>query len=309
MKQKLYILGYITLAVIIMGVVFKVNHFPGAGYMLIAGITTFTLIFMPLALADNYKSSEKPDSKLFYIVTWLTVFVVFTAMLFKIQHWQYAGLLLAVSLPFPYLVFLPVFLATAARREKASIFNTVMVLLLLVLNTVFSGLLSFGPSKELIDDSYEYPHSLNYLEASLKDSYKYESTTSLGKAIDEALLTIGSYQELILEAEGLTVEEWEMNKGRLNRPDSKAVADFAIINSGDFGVKLYNELNKVTEELELSNKFSAIAVSAPYLLGYFDYIGNQHGWAFTSFSENNLLWAMTYLDGLQTNLLMIKALI
>ena len=61
-------------------------------------------------------------------------------MLFKIQHWPGAGKLLMIALPFPYVVFLPVFLAVTSRNKSFSINNTVFVLFLLAGISVFSVL-------------------------------------------------------------------------------------------------------------------------------------------------------------------------
>ncbi len=52
------------------------------------------------------------------------------AMLFKIMHWPGAGYVLRVSLPFPFVVFLPVFLAAASKNRNFNIYNTIAVLFL-----------------------------------------------------------------------------------------------------------------------------------------------------------------------------------
>src|SRR5512133_2112213 len=126
MKQKLYISGLVNLFVILAGTVFKLNHFPGAGILLTIGIVSFVLIFIPLALISSYRNSEN-GSKLLYIFTGITCFVVFTAMLFKIMHWPFAGIALTIALPFPFVVFLPVFIAVTSGDGKFSIYNTVFV--------------------------------------------------------------------------------------------------------------------------------------------------------------------------------------
>ena len=38
MKQKIYITGLLTTALVFLGGIFKINHWPGAGIMLIVGI-------------------------------------------------------------------------------------------------------------------------------------------------------------------------------------------------------------------------------------------------------------------------------
>jgi hypothetical protein len=64
MKQKIYIIGVVTVVTVFTGAIFKVNHYPGAGVLLIAGLVS----------------------------------LVFLSMLFKLMHWPYAGVLLTITL-------------------------------------------------------------------------------------------------------------------------------------------------------------------------------------------------------------------
>ena len=77
-----------------------------------------------------------------------------------------AGIALLIALPFPYIVFLPVFLAVTSKNKNFNIYNTVFVLmLLLALNSVFSVLLALNVSKDAVDDSYNLPKNYKRLEA------------------------------------------------------------------------------------------------------------------------------------------------
>ena len=74
-----------------------------------------------------------------------TVMLGFAA-LFKVMHWPGASKALIVALPFPYVVFLPVFLAVTGKDKSFSIYNTVYVLFLLAGISVFSALLALNVS-------------------------------------------------------------------------------------------------------------------------------------------------------------------
>ena len=54
MKQKIYIIGLITTAIIVIGALLKINHWPGGGQLLILGIALLVLVFLPLALRNHY---------------------------------------------------------------------------------------------------------------------------------------------------------------------------------------------------------------------------------------------------------------
>ncbi|MBN2864113.1 MAG: hypothetical protein JXN62_13180 [Bacteroidales bacterium] len=142
MKQKIYILGLAITLTVFTGIIFKVNHWPGAGYLMTVGIISLVILFLPLALRNHYKVEGNNKNLVLYIVTWLTCFVVFTAMLFKIMHWPGAGTALMISIPFPYVIFLPVFLIVTGKNKKFNIYYTVFVLFLLAAISGFSALLA-----------------------------------------------------------------------------------------------------------------------------------------------------------------------
>lgn len=140
MKQKLYTAGLINIMVILTGAIFKISHLPGAGIIITLGVVSFVIIFMPASLISIYR--DKRENGLLYLISGITCFVVFTAMLFKIMHWPFAGIALTIAIPFPYLVFLPVFLYSTSRNNSFSLYSTVLVLFLLALNSVFNVLLA-----------------------------------------------------------------------------------------------------------------------------------------------------------------------
>lgn len=144
MRQKIYLIGIIDTFIILTGAIFKIMHWPGAGILMTFGFAALVLIFIPMALINNYRSGDNKEYLSLYIVTWLTCLVVFTSMIFKIQHWPGAGVGLLIAMPFPYLFFLPVFLIVTRKNQNFNIYNTVCVLLLLVINSVFSALLALN---------------------------------------------------------------------------------------------------------------------------------------------------------------------
>ena len=209
MKQKIYILGVITAMIVFTGTIFKINHYPGAAIMLITGISSLVLLFLPLALANHYRAAENRKNLLLYIVTYITCFVVFTAMLFKLMHWPHAGILLTIAIPFPYVVFLPVFIGVTSKDKNFNIYNTAFVLLLLALNSVFSGLLALNVTSERVADSYQL--SRNYINQqrglSLLSGTDTKSVVNI--KIDEVIKIVNECQDKVLELDGKTRDEWK----------------------------------------------------------------------------------------------------
>jgi hypothetical protein len=309
MKQKIYILGVVAAIIISTGAIFKVNHWPAAGILLTAGILILVLIFLPAALINSYKAEGNSQNKLLYIVTYITFFVVFIAMLFKIMHWPYAGVGLLIALPFPYIVFLPVFLIVTSHSKKFNIYNTVFVLLLLALNSVFSALLSLNVSKETIDDSYNISSDYSRAGAAVAQLPVIVNRSAVNVKIDVIIKITNDYQDLLLKNEGMTREDWKKNPGDLLMPDSPSIVAKVLTDSGDMpaGKKLQKSINELIALMKQTKGYEETAKALPAILGLGDDNGEDPVMAFSYRNINiNLSWALIYLDGLEANLNMIK---
>jgi len=309
MKQKIYIFGLFTALIVFTGAIFKVNHFPGAGILLTIGLMTLVLVFLPIALINHYKSEESSQNKLLYFVTWLTCFVIFTSMLFKLQHWPGAGILLTVAIPFPYVVFLPVFLTVTSRNKNSNIYNTVFVLLLLALNSVFAALLALNVSKDRIDDSFELSEHYNKLEKVLIQLPDRDAQSPVNIQIDEVLKIVNECQYLILKDVGLTQEQWNNNPGILNNPTARGVGFEALTMGSDSppANALLNGLNRLIDEMENTPGYETIVKNSTIIADYRLKMETETEWINRMILDMNLAWSLIFLDGLKVDLLLIKA--
>jgi hypothetical protein len=231
-------------------------------------------------------------------------------MLFKIQHWPYAGVGLLIALPFPYIVFLPVFLVVTSKNKNFNIYNTVFVLLLLALNSVFSALLSLNVSKETIDDSYNISRDYNKVEAAMAQLPGIINKSAVNMKIDEVVKITNDYQDLILKHEGMTREQWEKNPGNLLRAESPNIAAAVLSDNGEMpaGIRLEKALNELLVLMKQTRGYEETARALPAIIGLGEEKGEDQVWEFSSRNIIiNLSWVLTYLDGLEANLLMIKA--
>jgi hypothetical protein len=310
MKQKIYILGVISAIIISTGVILKVEHWPMAQIFIAAGILILVLIFFPAALINSYKAEGNKQNRLLYIVTYITCFVVFTGLLFKIQHWPYAGVALSIALPFPYIVFLPVFLIVTSKNKNFNIYNTVFVLILLALNSVFSALFSLNVSKETVDDSYNISRDYNKVEASAAQLPVIINGSVVNMKIDEVIKITNDYQDLILKHEGMTREQWKKDPGNLVRPDNINTAASILSDNGEIppGMKLDKAITELIDLMKQTKGFEDEAKALPSILDLDEEKGKDDALNFYNWNIFvPLSWALTYLDGLEANLLMIKA--
>lgn len=309
MKQKIYTLGLITTAIIILGALLKINHWPGGGQLIIIGIIMLVFVFLPLALRNHYTTEGNRKNLALYIVTWLTCFVVFGGMLFKIMHWPGAGKALILALPFPYVVFLPVFLAVTAKDKSFSIYNTVYVLFLLAGISVFSALLALNVSKEKLDDSMGLARSYNRLEAVLNEIPSPAIQTPAVQKIDDLLQIVDDYQSRIFAAEKISGEEWNNDPWSLPRPEAPDIEAGALVTEGrnpERDTRLQAGLEGLIRDLE-NTAFEDLAKAAPAIFDFKETPEDPTGWTQGKFGASPRLWSLIYLDGLETDLKLLKA--
>ncbi len=309
MKQRIYMLGLLTASLVFLGAFFKVNHYPGAAIMLTAGISLLIFVFLPAALINHYRAEGNNRNKILYFVTWLTCFVIFTGMLFKILHWPGANYAILIALPFPYVVFLPVFLVVTGKNKNFNIYNTVFVLFLLAAISAFSVLLALNVSRQQIADSYNL--SGNYRKSSLvlREIPGTSDKSPVSLAIDDVLKIVGEYRDLILKEASSSEEEWDRNPVNLRNPESADIAPHAIFKAEGLpmGKRLNNSLKTMIAAMEKCSGCEDIAGAAPVILGFDVGPESEPNWAGLNLRANNLSWALISLDALEYNLEIIKS--
>lgn len=98
-KRGAIMIGAISASLVNLGITFKIQHWPGAGVMLVLGLTMFALIFIPALLRERLtkEGSERKTLMNTLGATGLTLFAL--GILFKIQHWPGAAVMLGLSVP------------------------------------------------------------------------------------------------------------------------------------------------------------------------------------------------------------------
>jgi len=108
----------------------------------------------------------------------------------------------------------------------------------------------------------------------------------------------------------MTRKEWENNPANLLRADSPNIAATVLSDNGEIpaGIKLEKSLNELVVLMKKTKGYEETAKVLPVITGLGD--ENEEDPARTFTYRNiliNLSWVLTYLDGLEANLSMIKA--
>jgi len=307
MKQKIYIIGLIAVAVLGIAVTFKVNHWAGASILLTLGVFTLTLVFLPLALINNYKAEGSRKTLLLYIVTWVTCLLVFTAMLFKIMHWPGASVLLIVSLPFPFVVFLPVYLAVTSRIDNFNIYNTVFVLFLLAVVSLFNVLLALGVSRNSIELSMDIAKNYSHMERAIAASSPTDISsvyTETEKKKEELLGLIDHCIDQLLEEANLTDGIWAGTTTSLNNLDSKEIVSEVMLGGEEpqLATKLETAMKDYMSALEKNPGNEEELKLLTSLFEIYFPADQTLEWRYRMFTDRYLSWTLVWMKELEVNL-------
>lgn len=127
MKRTLKISGIITILLVILGVTFKSMHWPGAGILIVLGLVSFSLVFIPLNIILKYKDDQEKSNRLIMTLGLLTASTASIGVLFKIMHWPSANILIFSSLLVFMIVFIPIYFIIKFRNPEtkfSAIINT-----------------------------------------------------------------------------------------------------------------------------------------------------------------------------------------
>ena len=134
--------------------------------------------------------------------------------------------------------------------------------------------------------------------------------SAVNMKIDEIIKITNDYQDLILKHEGMTREQWKKDPGNLIRPDNINTAASILYDNGEMppGMKLHKALTELIDLMKQTKGFDDAAKALPAILDLDEEKGKDDA---HNFYNRNILvplsWALIYLDGLETNLYMIKA--
>ena len=89
MKKFMYILGMIAPAMLITGTIFKIQHWPGAGVLLVLSLFLLGAIYLPVFVMVKIRDTRKKGKKVnlpMYIFGLIAKIIFIAGAMFKIQH-------------------------------------------------------------------------------------------------------------------------------------------------------------------------------------------------------------------------------
>ena len=117
MKNLMKISGVAGTVILGFAALFKIQHWVGAGIMMTLGAFLLALLFLPSALVVLWKESHNTKRVFFFISSFLAGMLFIFGVLFKIQHWQGANIVLSLAIITGLVLFLPLMLSAKLKES------------------------------------------------------------------------------------------------------------------------------------------------------------------------------------------------
>ncbi|HZY24357.1 MAG TPA: hypothetical protein VFE71_00905, partial [Bacteroidales bacterium] len=182
---------------LIIGVLFKIQHWPLAGSILTLAAISGILFFIPALALSRLADQENKDKRLSYILGAVGSVLFFAGMLFKMQHWPLATLFIILGIIILGFLAFPMFTWLTWKEENhiSSMFIFMVIGFLLI---VIPGAMLTLSMQHSYQDFY-YPN--NDQQKALYD-YLFRNNSSLVNNYHDSL-TYGKMEQLHTKTSGM----------------------------------------------------------------------------------------------------------
>lgn len=213
-KLFLFISAFFTAMFFILGTLFKIQHWPGAGLVLSLATFSGLFLFLPAILVHLLSDPERQNRRGAYILGTAGFVLYSFGMLFKIQHWPLAtilmvtGLIIFGALALPWYVYIK-------WKDENNITSQFLFIILGLLLIIIPGMMINLNLRYAFEDGY-FPHlyrqqeMYSYLKsnneaflAQYHDSVNYIQMEKIHSGTASVMKVINSIEtKMVEEAEG-----------------------------------------------------------------------------------------------------------
>lgn len=210
----LFISAFFAGIFFILGTLFKIQHWPGAGWILILAALSGILFFIPALLVSRFMDQENKAKRPVYIIVSLGIICYAAGMLFKIQHWPLASTLMVLGVILLCIVAFPWYTWITWKNESQVSARFIFIVIGFVAIIVPGAMINLNLSRsydygfysnlEQQQVLYNYKYASNQsLMNQYRDSSRYPQMEKLHSKTTELLILIGNIQtKMVAESEG-----------------------------------------------------------------------------------------------------------
>ena len=270
LKSIATVVGYIFGSFFILGILFKIQHWAGAGVILIVSLTILACVFVPIVFIQRINEDNRTLSVVTNSFALASISSLFLGILFKVQHWQGAGIMLtfgALFLCVPTLLLYVIHEMKDNNKRFGEYWKIVFGIIFFGVFFIFYGL---NYSRDFINfvtviDSQIVKANNNFTSANLKilnyielvnekqELNYFEIANQIHQENTEILNYIESIKvRLINEAEGPN-SIGLVNHGSIYKKDEFDTPTRLIgMPESELGIELVNKIKVRNEEIKIN---------------------------------------------------------
>jgi hypothetical protein len=234
--------GFVAGFLFITGTLFKIQHWPVAGILLLGSVGTAAFLFLPALLLNRLNDKEMSYKRPVYIFGTAGAIFYILGMFFKIQHWPAASVLMVFGLIILGVIVFPWYTWLSWKNESniSSAFIFIVIGSLLI---IIPGALINLNLQSMYDNGY-YPHiaqqqkmfearqsSHRLILAKYHDSLSFQQMQLVDSRTTEMIALIDDIEkQMVEESEG--------------EPGKPAMNQAAMIKTGEGYKIVYTNLSK-----------------------------------------------------------------
>ena len=210
----LFISAFLAGMFFIIGTLFKIQHWPAAGILLLMAVLFGLVFFIPALLVSKLQDQENKSKRTVYIVGAIGAICYVAGMFFKIQHWPLAGTLMVLGMIILCFIVFPWY-TWITWKEEDHISAKFLYMIIGAIAIILPGALINLSLQQNYEEgfhshqaqqkalyTYLYKHN-NSLMISYHDSLNYPQMEQLHSRTMELLSFISNIEsKMISEAEG-----------------------------------------------------------------------------------------------------------
>ena len=315
--------------ILMLGVLFKVMHWPGSPVLLIFGFGILLGVFVPLLLLSKLREDLSSKEKMTYTLGAFGVIPFGAATLFKIMHWPGAGPLLILGSFLLIVLFIPMYTNMQIKANRMNPGQFVFVITLSMYAVVLTCLLAMNVSKHVLEsfsrDEVDNTVIVKYFEkkkARLLSEMQTDSTATsqaennkkISESANKTKELIHSLQlDLISAVEGVdktTAQDLLAHPNLIIRLDNYDIATLLMLNEQNNKASVLKTAieNYRTEALKAVSNNELMTNKIKVLLNTDDKIEpeNKMSWEENNFYHSPLISTLVRLSEMEKNICLIE---
>jgi hypothetical protein len=319
----MYMSGLISSILFLVGILFKVQHWPGASMLLFVGLVLLALVFLPSLVFSKISDDKGEGKKTAYIVGLFAGVFYITGFLFKLMHWPGASMAILIGLILGVAVFLPAISYANFKDETYVKGRFIFLTVAVMMSAMFISLMSLSVSRNILNDfvvaETQFDNVLQDLtlkntlltESFIVEDISFESATEVRSKTGEIETWINELKrELIIAVDPNNTEAFsgdEIDYKKINGKDNGSVP-LEILFGDDNKGKAY-QLKGILQEYRgflLSISDNADLVSSLDILLDVSEVREIHNhpitWEELYFSHRTLISVLSSLTTIQVQL-------